>query len=509
MFKNLKIFAVLLTALVATSCLDKDPGAAIRTDKAMKTFNDAEQHLTGIYAQLKSSSLYSGYLTLLPDIQCDLVYAVDGYSNAMGSFWLWDFRSTSAEIGAVYGSLYGIINECNFFLERVDTVISNETNDENIEALEFYKGECYAIRALMYSELIKCYCEAYDPATAQDQLGVVVNKSFSNPGVAKRASLYDSYKAVIDDLDSAIALLDSDYDSYSSYYITQGVAYALRARVALYMQDWEAAIEYSSKVIDHPEKAYSLSSASTIYTNGQSYFQYMWSNDLATEIIWEIGFTPTSMGGALGSNFLGFTQDYYYYYPDYVPAQWVLDLYQSSDLRYDAYFANVQTGHTHQLTWPLLIKYYGNEQFMSQYNIYHVNMPKPFRLAEQYLIRAEAYCRKAVPDFGSASKDLTKLRQARFANGGGAISVTKANYLRTISDERVRELYMEGFRLQDLKRWGTLLDGGGFERKPQSNTLSEGSKMKISADNVRFVWPIPNHEIQAPGSQVLPNKSNN
>ena len=68
---------------------------------------------------------------------------------------------------------------------------------------------------------------------------------------------------------------------------------------------------------------------------------------------------------------------------------------------------------------------------------------------------------------------------------------------------------MEGFRLQDLKRWGTMLDGGGFERKPQSNTQAEGSKMKISADNVRFVWPIPNHEIQAPGSQVLPNKSNN
>jgi hypothetical protein len=202
---------------------------------------------------------------------------------------------------------------------------------------------------------------------------------------------------------------------------------------------------------------------------------------------------------------LGFTTDFYYYYPDYVPAQWVLDLYGSSDLRYDAYFATVKTGHTHQLTWPLLIKYYGNEEFMNGYNIYHVNMPKPFRLAEQYLIRAEAYCRKESPDFGKASKDLATLRQARFANGGGNVSVTKNNYLQTISDERVRELYMEGFRLQDLKRWGTMLNGGGFERKPQSNSLKEGSTLKISVDNPLWVWPIPNHEIQAPGSQVQPN----
>ncbi len=505
MLKKLKIFAVLLTALVATSCLDKEPGSAIPTNKAMKTFDDAEQHLTGIYAQLKSSSLYSGYLTLLPDIQSDLVYAVDGYSNNMGSFWLWNFRSTSSEIGAVYASLYRVVNECNFFLDNVDKVIANETNDDKILALDFYKGEVHAIRALMFSEVIKCYCKAYDPATAQNELGIVVNKSFVNPGVAKRKNLYDSYQAVIEDLDAAMGYLEADYDTYSSDYVSLAMVYALRARVALYMQDWDAAIDYSTKVIEHPNKVFSLSSASTIYTNNQSFFQYMWSNDLATEIIWRVGFTPTSYGGALGNSFLGFTTDYYYYYPDYVPAQWVLDLYSSSDLRYDAYFASVQTGHTHQLTWPLLIKYYGNEQFMSGYNIYHVNMPKPFRLAEQYLIRAEAYCRKDNPDYGKASKDLTTLRQARFANNGGSISVTKNNYLQTISDERVRELYMEGFRLQDLKRWGTMLNGGGFERKPQSHSLKEGSELKISVDNPLFVWPIPNHEIQAPGSQVQPN----
>ena len=61
------------------------------------------------------------------------------------------------------------------------------------------------------------------------------------------------------------------------------------------------------------------------------------------------------------------------------------------------------------------------------------------------------------------------------------------NWLQTISDERVKELFMEGFRLHDLKRWGM-----GFERTPQSQTQSEGSSLKVEAGNPLFVWPIPN-----------------
>ena len=132
--------------------------------------------------------------------------------------------------------------------------------------------------------------------------------------------------------------------------------------------------------------------------------------------------------------------------------------------------------------------------------ISHVSMPKPFRLAEQYLIRAEAYCQKN--DFSKAGNDLSTLRKMRYKSGG-TINVTKDNWLQTISDERLRELYMEGFRLHDLKRWHK-----GFERKPQANSQAEGSSLKIEADNPLFVWPIPQHELEAPGSEILPNESN-
>ena len=185
-----------------------------------------------------------------------------------------------------------------------------------------------------------------------------------------------------------------------------------------------------------------------------------------------------------------------------------MNLYSASDRRYGAYFANFTTGYDHNLTWPLLVKYYGNQEFISSALIYHVSMPKPFRLAEQYLIRAEAYCRQENPNFSAASKDLSTLRESRFSSGG-AITVNEGNYLQTISDERVRELFMEGFRLNDLKRWGKLYNNGeGFTRTPQSNSLEEGSSLHIAADNPLFVWPIPQHEIEAPGSEVQPNESN-
>ena len=177
-----KYFVVVAALMVgATSCLDKMPESAIPVDEAMQSFDDAEQTVTGIYSMMKSSALWSGLITLLPDIQTDLVYAVDGYSNTYGQHWLWNIRSTNSEVESVYAALYGIISNCNFYLEKIDGIIAKQTLDEKITILEQYTGEVYAIRALCYSELLKFYCKDYDPATAENELGVVIRKYYSTP----------------------------------------------------------------------------------------------------------------------------------------------------------------------------------------------------------------------------------------------------------------------------------------------------------------------------------------
>ena len=503
MLRNIKsLIAAILLVAGTSSCLDKLPESSIREDEAMQTFDDAEQILTGIYTGLMSSSLFSGTLTVMPDIQADLAYAVENFTNVYGPAWLWNLLSTDQDVESVYAALYGVISRCNFFLERVDAVKQQETNYENIDALDTYTGEVYTIRALCYSKLIECFCKAYDPDTAENELGVVLRSKYSTSEPMKRASLKASYEFVIEDLNRAEELLDNDNDQYNTIYATAAAAQALHARVALYMQDYQTAVDYATKVIDND--MFQLADANTQYTSTDTYLTYMWNYDSSFEIIWKVGFTTTSYGGALGQVFLNTNRDYTYTYPDYVPAQWVLDAYADTDQRYDAYFMEYTTGYANGLTWPLLVKYFGNQSFISSANLYMVSMPKLFRLAEQYLIRAEAYCNLPTPNFSAASKDLTTLRQKRYSGGAGAITVSANNWLETISQERVRELYMEGFRLNDLKRWHM-----GFERTPQSCSLAEGSSLKIEADDPRFVWPIPRHELESPGAEIEPNESNN
>ena len=490
--------AVVILAFSLVSCLEKMPGDYIEESEGMQTFNDAEQTLTGIYSAFMSGSLYSGHLTLCPDIQSDLVYAVKGNSNKYGQFWRWNIRSTDSEIGSVYAALYKIIGRCNFFLEKYDNLKASLTDDGEITTLDYYKGEVLCARALAYSELIKCYCKAYSDETKDvADGGVVIRTKWSESEPVRRATLAESYSLVISDLEQAMELLDEEYDSYNNYYFTHAAACAIRARVALFMQDWDNAVKYSTLVIE--SGTFTLANSRAYVTSTQTFLNYLWTNDSSYEIIWRIGFTPTSYGGALGQVFLNFTKDYHYYYPDYVPAQSALNLYASGDNRYGAYFSTIKTGYESALEWPLLIKYIGNESFISN-KIYHVNMPKPLRLAEQYLIRAEAYCRQG--KYNLASSDLTVLRQSRYTTGGN-IGVNAENWLETISNERVRELYMEGFRLNDLKRWGM-----GFERTPQSESQEDGSTLKVNKDNALFVWPIPRHEIEAPGSEIKGNESN-
>lgn len=507
MIRNIKYYILLIAVTLSTaSCLDKYPEDAIQTDKAITTVEEANQLVIGIYSQFKNSYLYSGSLTLLPDIQSDLVYAVEGYSNIYGDIWRWETLSTNAEVAGVYGALNAVIGQCNFLLEKV-AILEKNVNDDDYEQLQAYKGEAYFARALAYSELIKLFCKAYDPKTAANELGVVLSSSYSESPVLKRASLKDSYQFVLDDLAKAAEYLEVDEDDdstlYNLPYFSEYTVHALYARVYLYMKDWNKAIEYATKVID--SKKYQLASTTKEYMSGVSYFRYMWQYDQSTEIIWKVGFTTTSYGGRLGQVF--FNAIGTNYKPDYVPAEWALNLYSDTDLRASTYFVSAQTSYTHHLTWPLLAKYFGNQTFLDM-NMYHICMPKVFRLAEQYLIRAEAYCRlENNPQFGKASDDLTTLLKSRYESFG-SISVTKDNWFNTINEERVKELFMEGFRLQDLKRWGADKLINGFTRKPQTNSLSIGSSLKIDASNPLFVWPIPQHELDIPGSQIEPNESN-
>jgi hypothetical protein len=115
----------------------------------------------------------------------------------------------------------------------------------------------------------------------------------------------------------------------------------------------------------------------------------------------------------------------------------------------------------------------------------YVDMPI-FRLAEQYLIYAEAVLRGGTGgDAATALKYINFLRNRAYGNtGNGAIT---AGQLTTsfILDERARELYWEGFRRTDLIRYGL------FTSASYLWPFKGGAKSGTGVADYRNLYPIP------------------
>ena len=96
----------------------------------------------------------------------------------------------------------------------------------------------------------------------------------------------------------------------------------------------------------------------------------------------------------------------------------------------------------------LVNKYPDNPLLKQTENGYstYMHRPKVFRIAEIYLIAAEAAYKNG--DQTNAKTYLDRLRTAR-----GIGSVTYTDLWAEIQNERNRELAFEGFRMADIKRW--------------------------------------------------------
>jgi tetratricopeptide (TPR) repeat protein len=314
-----------------------------------------------------------------------------------------------------------------------------------------------------------------------------------------RASLEESYAQVLKDLyiaDSLVTRVGSD-----AAYITEGAVDALLARVYMYMGNWEKAIEASTNVIDAKSGSYtvySLADANSYVSTPSgvmSEYKAMWTYDTADEIIWKINFTTTDRGGSLGSLFMGITGGMYN--PSYLPAKWLIDSYDSYDFRQTTFFSIVNTMQGFET--EVVVKYPGNPNIDGSAGTFYTNMPKLFRLSEMYLIRAEAYA--MLGETNKANSDLSTLRKARI-QGYGTSTYSQEKLMEAIQLERAKELFLEGFRLADLKRWNK-----GFKRQPQAGTITgeNYSSLTVDGGDKRYTWPIPQHEVTASGGLIIQN----
>ncbi len=300
-----------------------------------------------------------------------------------------------------------------------------------ITGIQQLTGEAKFIRAFWHFYLANCYGDVPLVTTT----GYNVNATIS------RTAKVDVYKEVIADLEDAENSLSSNYVDATNSTVTldrirptKSVAAALLARVQLYAGHYDSAEQQATIVINNTSE----------YTLCQSLDSVFLANN--TEAIWQLPptepssnpVTPdgeyfiltTAPGSTNGSN---------------VISQQLMSSFESGDLRQQHWIGIYTDG---------ISNYY----FPYKYKLYQSSTPAEYnvvlRLAEQYLIRAEARAQQG--ETASAIADLNMIRnRAGLPNYSGATD--QSSLLAAVLHERQVELFTEwGHRWFDLNRTGNI-----------------------------------------------------
>ena len=486
-----KNIILILSCLMTAACsLDKTPGDSIYTGESIRNVEDCYKFLNGQYSGMKYFT--TGAYVYASELQTDMFHAVKNFGNFDGDFYHYSLTASNDLAEEAWYGAYANIANINFLIEGIQKLQKDgELSEKDQATLDEYYGEACFFRAYYYWTLAQYYCNTYEAATASTSMGVPVVLKYEPTGNSdkypSRGTLEAVYTQITTDLEAAENHVVTKGASLASY-ITTDVVLAFKARVALSMKDYDTARKAAETVIATGK--YTLVSNASEYAQG-------WINDNLSETIFQLAM--------LNQTEVGNSYSYFIYNtsgvtgrdnPQYIPEDWVLDLYdQNRDIRYAAYYdeRNVSTPTVGRMT--LLVKYPGNPALYTTVTNY-CNKPKVFRASEMYLIAAEAEHLSPNGTDSKANEYLNTLRRARI-NGWSDKSYTGDKLMEEIRNERVKELFCEGFRLGDLKRWHL-----GFTRSEgkDPSLLMQGENYATCtrpADDPLFLWPIPTSELEA------------
>jgi starch-binding outer membrane protein, SusD/RagB family len=356
--------------------------------------------------------------------------SIDFYNNAL--------VATNSNISAMWNSSYNQIYCANSVLEGVKNAVALPTADR-----DQLSGEALFVRGLLHFYLTNLFGDL-PYITSTDY------KQNSNPKRMPQTEVYDKIKT---DLTQAIALLPEAYISTEKVRPNKYAAIALLARVDLYSENWAEAAANATQVINNTT-LYQWTSLNKVFLKN------------STTTIWQLMPAVKGKNTFEGETFI-FTAG-----PPTLTAlsPGLLSAFTAGDLRKSWWTKAVTNGTT---TWYHAYKYnqYQNTTTSLEYSIV-------LRLAEQYLIRAEA--KAHLNDVIGAAQDLNAVRNQ--AGLGATTATTTEELLEAILKERRLEFFTEfGHRFFDLKRTNKL-----------DSTLSV---VKLGWDAKDQLWPIPATEL--------------
>jgi hypothetical protein len=337
-----------------------------------------------------------------------------------------------------------------FYIYSANDIITRLQNNGNIPASVAAQliGEAKFVRAFWYFYLTNLYGD----------VPLELTTDYTINGSMARTPQVQVYQQVIKDLQDAQAGLNSNYVDASDTTITtersrptKGAAVALLARVYLYTQKYDSA-EIAANLTINNSSLYKLCTNLSASTGSNYVFQKN-----STETIWQLAtplpattftvdaldFTLRNAPGTGAAN-------------SAIVSPQLLNSFEPSDKRRTQWIGIYPTtGAGVKYNFPYKYQVYNTTSVTSSTAISEYTMV--LRLAEQYLIRAEARAQQGnIMGSSGALADLNIIRnRAGLPNYTGAMD--QASVLAAILHERRVEFFAEwGHRWFDLKRTGTI-----------------------------------------------------
>ncbi|PTS95630.1 RagB/SusD family nutrient uptake outer membrane protein [Pedobacter sp. HMWF019] len=435
----LSVVMLTVTSLIFSSCkknVEVDtPPTKTSTESAYKDNTTATAVLTGIYAQMSDnyfSTLNLPAISLLEELSADNLVMYDiTVNDAFRSYYQNSLEPQYLASGTPYWTkVYGM-------LYNINASIAALTNNTDLKPAVSKRllGEAYFMRAFCYFYLTNIFGD----------VPLILTTKYDENSHLARTPTADVYKQINSDLTQAEGLLDNSY--VATIDVTKissertrpnlGTVNALQARVYLYQKNYALAEAAATKVINQSDR-YSFTNLNAVFLKNSS------------ETIWALqpvnNNFNTREGGLFILNSDGPNGDH----PLLISSS-LMSSFEPGDARKDSWIGILTEGTD---TFPYPAKYKisfsdlpDDSKFenLKEYAIV-------FRLAEQYLIRAEA--RNEQGNTAGSVEDLNALRTRSRAVATASVPNPLPNLSGSLTETQLRPIILNERRVELFSEWG-------------------------------------------------------
>ena len=526
-----RYYVILLTLALATSCekdfLEDKLLSDTSVDFLYTTPEGLESAVVGLYSlnrTIYEDNRLNGTIPLILQAKGDLGVGITGevslYSRLLWGSSLGDY-GTSEGLNAYWVYYYRIIDRANAIINGAENITDIDEDRRN-QIL----AEAKTMRVNSYFILYRLFNNIFittEPTTPENAFDVPQDKS----------SEEEIFALLRSDLDFAIEHLDYNPEQFGRW--GQGAARHIRAKVAMWEEDYEEAAAQADAIINSGEHSL-VPSTAQVFADDLNHPETLFAVNFEFQTIgggsphilnWNIvssyaeapGMVHSVENGGAGVGFLSLNQyaidllnedpndsrrnTYYIFEYEYndetalPPGKELgdpLDLYENSETDQNEFMLYYRRQN------PGVVKFLDANVEPTDRNHYKNIMV--YRLAETYLIGAEAHMM-----LGNTGKALEYLNEVR--TRANTDPVTEID-LDAILDERARELAFEGQRWYTLKRTGKLYEYllDHMNNDNMNESYPEGNPKVILQEYMKN-WPIPQQQIDLLGPDYPQNEGYN